>query len=292
MAIRGTDKSETIYGTRGEDEIYGLQGDDLIDVNGMGSSDAWASDSVHAGAGDDIIKGFTFDLAKVDDMPEAKIEVDGGRGKDTIVINFLNNSAGAGSLNLTIFQKQLDPRFIEWMSYDLTNAWKVATPPPLKGTVFNEIYNFKSGENLNVVYAGAGKDILLLDSAGGTFRGGGGNDILVVEDGENRLHGGAGADAFVFSVGGGKDRGEEGSLTRIADFQRGTDKIVVDLGAREDFGDRPQDLTPRNIGESSRDLYQRHIDYDRASGRLYVDDELVAKVKGGLDLHAGDFLFC
>ncbi|MBW4467353.1 MAG: hypothetical protein KME07_18155 [Pegethrix bostrychoides GSE-TBD4-15B] len=113
----------------------------------------------------------------------------------------------------------------------------------------------------------AANDQLLGTAANNRISGLGGNDLLNGRAGNDTLTGGAGQDSFLFS----SDRvfasGDFG-LDQITDFQRGTDKILLD---KTSFGN----ISSSQIAIVSQDSLaarnSRKIVYSRGTGRLFFN---------------------
>ncbi|MCM2472079.1 hypothetical protein HGO38_01105 [Rhizobium sp. CG5] len=134
----------------------------------------------------------------------------------------------------------------------------------------------------NVLQGGAGGDALY---------GRGGNDTLNGGTGADLLAGGSGNDHFVFDtlLGGGDE---------ITDFQRGSDKIAIDIG---DFGLSStyqlrlvQGANPVAAGNGATFLYEtdtHHLWFDADGAAGDQESHLVVTLDNVNSLSASDFLF-
>lgn len=113
----------------------------------------------------------------------------------------------------------------------------------------------------------AANDQLLGTAANNRISGLGGNDLLNGGAGSDTLTGGAGQDSFLFSSGRAFASSDFG-LDQITDFQRGTDKILLD---KTSFGN----ISSSQIAIVSRDSFaarsSRKIVYSRGTGRLFFN---------------------
>src|SRR5262245_33318349 len=106
MKIVGSGKSETLHGTNDDDLIRGHGGDDII-IAPLDQGGTFAPDRIYGGAGDDVIRGGTFDISEMADLPAHLTEVDGGSGSDTFTLTFTNMTGQTEPISLQVFQKNV-----------------------------------------------------------------------------------------------------------------------------------------------------------------------------------------
>jgi Ca2+-binding RTX toxin-like protein len=132
---------------------------------------------------------------------------------------------------------------------------------------------------------GAGNDRLV---------GGGGNDVLTGGRGNDTMWGGAGRDIFVFDT----RPTFVGNSDRIADFQRGVDKIHLDNAVFEGLGPMGRLRAGVFYSGDPAEAGDQHIIYNGATGALYYDPDGAgsgvaihfATLSGRPNLSASDFV--
>jgi Ca2+-binding RTX toxin-like protein len=195
--LYGNQNDDTLIGDAGRDTLYGGDGTDTL----MGGADA---DKLYGENGDDNLM--------VGDATEAKGDtVDGGRGVDTLTVDFSDSTTG-----------------ITFVAAD-----------PINKNSFNGLFTVQNVEKYNLAL-GSGKDSFVgyvlddLVQAGkgdDTLKGMGGKDILYGQDGKDTIFGGNDADLIDGGVGDDKLYGDNG-----ADVMLGDDgKDTMDGGADADI---------------------------------------------------------
>jgi Ca2+-binding RTX toxin-like protein len=289
MTIDGTAGGETLHGTKNDDVIHGYGGNDLI-IDRLVQGGVLSSDRIYAGAGDDVIRGGTFDIGLMADTPSAPSVIDGGSGTNTYTINVTNDAVATSRFNLNAFF--LDQVYLNHVQNRVfTLAW-TQTPPVTIGSKWAEDFHITTSYDGSVVKAGAGNDLIYADKGTGHFSGGSGNDILVSSIGQNILVGGAGKDTFVFNAGG-TDAGADDSGARIRDFDQGHDSLViaadhVSFGALKDARDASTFLADLHANKS---LFTAYVDYDGKSGELTYKGDLVTVLDPHLSIDDKDIPF-
>lgn len=302
--------ADSLFGGKGIDQIYGDNGNDLISA-WMEPSQA-ARDEVHAGAGDDLISGFSFNFSTLSRSASRGASIDGGSGYDMLIVD---SASKAKNTNLDKLDKVSDIAKVEEIIYNFSGA---NSKQKIIGTNTNEtIY---VGENGSTTDGGRGNDYLFAGSGDDTLIGGAGNDFLSAAGGRNTLTGGQGADYFQFHL------TEDYSYSNITDFQKGVDKIalVIDIGGElspDAFGDgvrfidRQMDamgyldydhgrIMDRGLFANNSTYYSGNMIYEQSTGsflqHLYLDDGnggtieryvLLAHLNNKPNLDADDFVF-
>lgn len=169
-------------------------------LNGLDGNDTLVggadSDRLDGGNGNDVLNGGLGNDVLV-----------GGAGVDTAY--YLGSAAIRVNLGTTAAQ-------VTGQGTDaLSGIENVLTGSGSDVVTGNSLANsINTGAGNDVIVAGAGADILFAGIGNDRITAGSGNDVMT---------GGAGSDSFVFNLHDGSDR--------IADFEDGTDRIVIDSGA-------------------------------------------------------------
>ncbi len=126
-----------------------------------------------------------------------------------------------------------------------------------------------SGGGNDIVYGGNGNDDIFGNDGNDVLIGGAGNDILSGGEGDDNLFGGAGAD--VLTGGEGEDTfafdfADVGLVDEITDFTVGEDTIFI-----------------QGAGDNAT------VEYDPATGIVFVNDTAFIKLDPGLTLSDDDF---
>ena len=161
--ISGGLGDDTILGEDGGDELTGGAGDDSL-TGGAGN------DILTGGAGSDTMQGGDNDDTVVMDAGDFQSNVNGGSGRDTLV---LENGARFNTNGLSVYGFEV-----------------------FRGADGNDRVRGNDGTVNYDLDGGAGND---------TLTGNAGNDTLTGGAGDDSLTGGAGADRFVFNDGFGND---------------------------------------------------------------------------------------
>ncbi|KQT51006.1 hypothetical protein ASG43_07115 [Aureimonas sp. Leaf454] len=321
--IGGSGRDE-IFGGAGADKLYGGDGDDVIRAD--------ADDTViDGGAGRDILyvqgtKGLTLDLAKAsieevvggvgDDRLDgsrstANLKLQGGEGDDTLIGGSGRDEifGGADADKLyggdgdDVIRADADDTVIDGgggrdilyvqgtkgLTLDLAKA---SIEEVVGGAGDDRLDGSRSTANLKL-QGGEGDDTLIGGSGRDEIRGGAGNDTLYGGLGSDILSGGAGDDLFVFNA------PKAGNVANITDFEKGQDKLVVDLSAfgwSHAAGALPADAffaseTGRAADDHHRILYNAKtgdISYD-ADGSGAGKAIVFAHVDAKIQLAASDF---
>jgi hypothetical protein len=316
MKMTGSHFADTLLGGKKKDLIIGNNGNDLISAwEDIGDG---AADEIRAGAGDDLIGGFSFNLDNVARSKSRGASVDGGTGYDSVIVDVSGN---AKTTLLSRIHQVFDVK-AEEIIYNFSSATIKQT---ITGTNANETIYI--GENGSKASGGKGNDYLIGGQGEDVLIGGDGNDFLFAAGGRNELTGGKGADVFQFHL------TEDYAYANVTDFQAGVDKIalVIDIGGefyKDLFGDelrrteRTMDdmgyinyddgrIIDRGLFDNSLVRFTDNMIYEQSTGsflqRVYLDDGnggtiehkvLLAHVKGennsgdnGPVLTEDDFIF-
>jgi uncharacterized protein len=236
--------AETLTGTAGNDSINGEGGNDTIVLTSGGD------DAAAGGEGNDLIfYGGAFTNADSND---------GGAGVDRVgLLGTYTLTFDADDLvaieRLELYGQAAgspDPSSYALTTIDanvaagttlLVTAASLAVGETLRfnGTAETDgAYIVRGGAGNDILAAGAGDDYLLGNAGADELYGLGGNDHLVGGGGADLLRGGSGRDLFRYLQA--SDSGTaEGASDRIADFQRGFDKIdLAAIDAGSESGDQ------------------------------------------------------
>jgi Ca2+-binding RTX toxin-like protein len=298
MTTKGTPDDDTLYGTSEDDLIYGLGGDDVINLHHDEDLGAEIADTVHAGAGDDVIKGITIDVADIDDMARAAAAaagpvIDGGAGNDTVRIKLVNSSEKMP--NFVNFLQNAPFKGIE--NTVLSLAW-TQVGQNVTGGLGSEYYDYTTRTSSNLLSAGTGNDVIRTGLSTGIFEGNMGRDTLVTGfNAGNRLIGGSGGDTFAFTLEKSTGAREEAAApASYADFQPGRDRIVISAeitDAATKVNTKNLEDVPGHIGVNAHydsKLFNL-IDYNSGTGDLTYRGQYVTTLDTGLALDHKDFLF-
>ena len=118
----------------------------------------------------------------------------------------------------------------------------------------------KGGDNIDFLMGGAGNDTISGDGGDDFILGGAGDDVIEGGAGKDNLFGGAGKDTFVLEF------FDNSGVDTIGDFQVGEDKIEI-----------------RGVGADAQ------VNYDKNTGKLFVNEEEIANLQPGLDLSDEDY---
>jgi len=245
--------AETLTGTSGNDNFDGMGGNDTIVLNSGGD------DVAAGGEGNDFIYwGSAFTNAD---------SADGGAGYDrvgmagdyTIVFDAddlvsieqleLYGSASVGSPTPSRFDlTTIDANVAEGTTLLVTAASLSATETlTFNGTAeTNGSFVVQGGAGSDIIAGGARGDYLIGGAGNDELYGLGGNDHLVGGAGTDQLRGGFGRDVFHFESVTDSSPGDAGD--RIADFEKGTDKIDL---SKIDAGSADGDQAFSFIGENA-----------------------------------------
>ncbi|WP_430463902.1 Ig-like domain-containing protein [Tabrizicola sp.] len=176
-ALQGNEGNDTLIGNAGNDTLLGGAGDDLLD-GGLGDDSfvgGFGNDTILGGAGDDTIQGNIGDDSIL-----------GGAGNDSIIGNEGNDTVDGGDGDDFIDTSGTAPL----PDIDYPGAYPADTDP---------------GNDLDLVFGGAGNDTILTGDDADTIFGGAGNDLIdagidadLVESGlgNDTIVGGEGADTI------------------------------------------------------------------------------------------------
>ena len=193
LTVIGTSFADRLPGSSEADVIMAGTGNDFVEGNG-------GSDTINLGEGNDIAL-----------ITGSGSIITSGFGKDKII--FSSASKNIEITDLTI------------PSANVTGAIK---------TVGTENKDTLTGElnNIDLIFAGAGddliygfeeSDVLLGENGNDVVYGGEGNDILIAGKGKDKLNGGEGADSFVIDI----DKGDFYDYHVIKDFQENIDTVYL-----------------------------------------------------------------
>lgn len=302
--------ADSLFGGKSSDLIFGDDGNDLISAwSEIGQG---AKDKVNAGAGDDLISGFSVDLTRLTRSESRGSAVDGGTGYDMLIIDTVSASKNT---TLDKLEKVMNVSKVEEVIYNVSAA---TGKQSITGTNANETIYI--GEGGSTAVGGGGNDYLFAGVGDDKLVGGTGNDFLSGGDGRNTLTGGAGADYFMFHLTDGY------SYSDITDFQKGVDKIalILDIGGEftpDSFGDglrfidREMDvmgylnydkgrIVDRSLFSNDATFYADNMVYEQSTGsfmqHVYLDDGnggtleydvALAQIRGAPNLDASDFVF-
>lgn len=207
--LRGQDGDDSIVGGASDDLLRGDNGNDTL--NG-----ALGDDNLIGGGGDDDMRG-----GSGDDLLQGQAGNDslaGSRGNDLLI--------GGDGLNRLAGQKGNDT-LEGGAQRDVMNGGGGFDSlvggdgnDRMKGGARDDI--LRGGNGPDLMFGNADNDVILGGTGDDTLNGGGGNDLLDGFSGDEFLKGGTGADRFVFKDGYDADR--------IADFELGADRLVLDAG--------------------------------------------------------------
>ena len=188
--------------TGGAGQNYAV-GDDAVQFISLGAEDdtlagGGGNDTVGSGFGEDIVYGnqgadSVFGGGGMDTLY-------GGQGADTVLGNNDNDVVYGNKGNDTLWGGENDDMLFGGQNDDI-----------VYGNTGHDSLNGNLGND--TLYGGQGNDLLSGDS---------GDDVLMGNMGDDTLAGGEGADTFVFTFDGGNDT--------VADFQAGTDRLILDNG--------------------------------------------------------------
>lgn len=295
--IEGGDGNDTLIGGAGADSAYGGSGDDSIlggDGNdwldgagsgvetldgGAGNDSMWSyagDDSLVGGAGDDSFQGGTGndtysggdghdrvtdgDPTILEDLATSRDSIEGGQGNDSLV---------AGSGNDTV-----------------------------QGGLGDDLLG--GGRDNDSLLGGEGNDSLVGGRGDDLVEGGSGNDTIFatdyVEPGSDTVSGGSGSDVFSLRFASGEESPYAGTIT---DYMLDEDVFQL-VSSSLLFTNDPIPTLKSGVlvyGTVAADSESRLI-YDKPGGNLYYDIDgtgannqvLIAKVTGGLELDASDFV--
>lgn len=227
--MSGGTGNDILGGGPGRDTLFGGDGNDQLDVGGQpaptqdrnflfgGNGD----DTLQLGEGGQAFGGTGNDRVSVN---EGAASVDGGTGRDHLVLNFAQG---------VLVQMQPAIFIMASSSGDLV----ISGFEDLTGTFFGDVIDgsrrgntIAGREGDDRIEGKSGADHLIGGFGADTIFGGRGadvighssDDITQAEDGNDTFFGGAGADRFVFLHG---KQSPIATADIIADFRRGTDKI-------------------------------------------------------------------
>ncbi len=188
--------------TGGAGQNYAV-GDDAVQFISLGAEDdtlagGGGNDTVGSGFGEDIVYGnqgadSVFGGGGMDTLY-------GGQGADTVLGNNDNDVVYGNKGNDTLWGGENDDMLFGGQNDDI-----------VYGNTGHDSLNGNLGND--TLYGGQGNDLLSGDS---------GDDVLMGNMGDDTLAGGEGVDTFVFTFDGGNDT--------VADFQAGTDRLILDSG--------------------------------------------------------------
>lgn len=118
----------------------------------------------------------------------------------------------------------------------------------------------RGGDNIDFLMGGAGNDTISGDGGDDFIMGGAGDDVIEGGAGKDNLFGGAGKDTFVLEF------FDNSGVDTIGDFKVGEDKIEI-----------------RGVGSDAQ------VNYDKNTGKLFVNEEEIANLQPGLDLSDEDY---
>ena len=152
------------WGDRGDDISTGA-GHDTISFFSPGTADG-LRDSIHAGAGDDLITGVGYSAY-----------IDGGQGNDTVQINYVNTSLYSNSswsvagITLTASNS----------SSEIKYALQKYSSPSASYSISSDDFYLTGIENLSIKDAGRGNDLVFALGNGTVYGGGEGTDTFYAD---------------------------------------------------------------------------------------------------------------
>jgi hypothetical protein len=209
----GSNINDTLLGTALDETITALGGDDLISTGG-------GADEILMGDGTDLVTGISFDLAKLNKSDSRGLEINGGTGYDTVIVEL---KAAKRVSEVDDIMKAMSVKGAEDFIYSFGNV--DAKQSILGSNKTNITETIVVGGGNAVVDMRGGDDYLFTGAGDDTVNGGAGADFIHVGEGRNTVSGGKGADYFHFRLTGGYQ------YTEITDFKASEDKIVISIDA-------------------------------------------------------------
>ncbi|GGL78915.1 calcium-binding protein [Wenxinia marina] len=265
------DSSITDVARADEMFILGSQGDDSFTI----SRSHFESDDFRA------ITGAGFDTMKLDvSFYTGPLGETGNySGVDAFDMTSINN------LDLTVSRRSIGQSDANELTLDIGNSG--TTTKMGFGDLGGGLVRIEGSREITVT--GGAANVAFTDAVGGRIVGAGGDDTFRGGSKSDRFEGGRGADSFVFEVPGDGFRATD----RIADFESGRDRIVLDV-PEEGY---PQGRLPGQVFayDEARDGGDRVV-YDRATGELIIDlngsgrggENVIAVLEDAPDLAATD----
>jgi hypothetical protein len=209
MKMLGSNIRETLIGTKRKDSITSLDGNDLIGTGGGGA------DVIEAGAGEDMIGGFAFDLGSLARSANRGASVNGGAGYDTLVVEL---TAAKRVSEVSDILNAMKVSNVEEFIYNFAS---VKAKQLINGT--NGVETIVTGTGDANIDMRGGNDYVFTGGGDDIIKGGKGSDFIHAGDGHNTVSGGDGVDYFHFHLTG------SFQYTNITDFKSDEDKIEITL---------------------------------------------------------------
>lgn len=304
---------DTLQGFGGDDILKGEAGDDTVQGNAGNDllQDDAGDDALSGGAGDDTLRG-----------GEGRNRLEGGDGRDLLFSEGSGEtlSGGSGDDTLCAYSGTGSVRYdggsgidtfsadigqyvrAGWVYIDLADQSRNAGAA--EGARFTGIEIFQGSEYDDEMHGGRRAETFRGGDADDVLDGGGGDDVLDGGNGSDRLIGGAGRDRFHLGLG--RPLDEESTklspvqslaadFDEIADFERGTDRIVIDAAAFGFAGIAPV-IAAGHVARTAAPTFL----FDAATHQLRFDadgkgsnaEAVLIGVLSGVDaLSAVDFVF-
>jgi Ca2+-binding RTX toxin-like protein len=215
--IIGTVRSDTLSGTANDDHIFGLAGNDRL-YGGNGD------DVLDGGSGDD--KLFGEDGCDKLTGGEGADQLTGGAGNDTLVVDLFDTKVAGGTGIDHVILTGADG----FQDYGgKTTQWTGIET--ISGTAFSDRVDFSSfqtgltidgGSGDDIVFTGAGNDVVKGGEGSDYISTGGGDDLITVSADDQYVDAGQGYDRVVLT--GAPDT--SGRLTFISSLFLGVEKVT------------------------------------------------------------------
>lgn len=206
MKLFGSSYSDTLIGTGTDDTILGNRGADLI-YGGQGGSD-----SISAGADNDLISGFSVNLSNLRASPARGSSIDGGSDFDTLIVDI------TPATRISMLQSATNVMKVSGVEEIIYSVGSTSDKQQIAGT--NNMETICSSGTANV-HGMSGDDYIFSQDGNDTLSGDNGNDYLSAGAGYNTVSGGNGADVFAFHFQGAYQ------YTEVTDFNAHQDKIAI-----------------------------------------------------------------
>jgi Ca2+-binding RTX toxin-like protein len=239
--ITGGSGNDKLTGTAGNDQITGGKGKDQL-IGGAGDDSLFFSEDGKWGSGSTRSNAFTGEKVSISGKRQSQDIFDGGTGLDILI-----GTSGADAILLDDRKSSAaksGARIVGVEKID-AGAGDDVVDMTSKRYTYGDI-EIDGGSGNDVLWSGAGKDVLHGGSGNDTLDGGAASDYLDGGSGDDKLNGGSGIDLLqggsgndtlkdtsgngLFDGGSGDDSITEGSANSMVIGGKGNDKITLGGG--------------------------------------------------------------
>lgn len=299
--ILGSNADDNLTGLPTKDTFFAYGGDDIIGVSSASRTSyplTAESDIVNAGGGNDLVWGFYVNPFSLEDSFSFGSTVRGGKGYDTMDV-FVDFKWGEDKTFKTRKMDELiSHSSVEEFSYTLRNSY--SQDHSVVGSKRNETF-FSADSGIKLVNGGGGNDYLFGGTGPDVLKGGAGNDFLHGGGkGQDVLVGGRGSDIFCFDWSGSPFYSTHvDGLSRVTDFEKGKDKIAIKVTSLNTISSYHSDTTSKNPlrdyeksdFRQNKSLFNDYVEYEKNTGALFFNGDLLGNIGKGLNLSSSDFSF-